>query len=65
MLDNSKLVQKGPQRALSIHQGRVSLAAVAAVSVPAIAQARGGSDDPVNHVRREHHRIASTTARRG
>ena len=37
----------------------VSLAAIAAISVPAIAQARGGSDDPVNHVRREHHRQGS------
>jgi len=33
------------------------LAAVAAMSVPAIAQARQGSDDPTHHVRREHHRL--------
>lgn len=33
------------------------LAAVAAVSVPAVAQARQGSDDPAHHVRREHHRV--------
>ncbi len=33
------------------------LAAVAAISVPAVAQARHGSDDPSTHVRREHHRV--------
>ena len=30
------------------------LAAVAAMAVPAVAQARHGSDDPPNHIRREH-----------
>jgi hypothetical protein len=35
----------------------LSLAAVAALAVPAVAQARFGSDDPPNHVRREHHRL--------
>jgi len=33
----------------------VSLAAVGALSVPAVAQARHGSDDPAGHVRQEHH----------
>jgi hypothetical protein len=33
------------------------LAAVAAMSVPAVAQARQGSDDAAQHVRREHHRV--------
>jgi hypothetical protein len=32
----------------------VSLAAVGALSVPAVAQARHGSDDPAGHVRQEH-----------
>lgn len=36
----------------------VSIAAVAALSVPAVAQARHGSDDPASHVRREHHRVS-------
>ena len=36
----------------------ISLGAVAALAVPAVAQARHGSDDPANHVRREHHRVA-------
>jgi hypothetical protein len=30
---------------------------VAALAVPAAAQARFGSDDPPQHVRREHHRL--------
>jgi hypothetical protein len=30
------------------------MAAVAAIAVPAIAQARDGSDDPANHQQREH-----------
>jgi hypothetical protein len=34
------------------------LAAVAAMAVPAVAQARHGSDDPPNHIRREHNRFA-------
>ena len=34
----------------------VVLASVAALSVPAVAQARHGSDDPAGHVRHEHHR---------
>jgi Ni/Co efflux regulator RcnB len=33
----------------------LSLAAVASVAAPAVAQARHGSDDPANHVRHEHH----------
>jgi hypothetical protein len=35
----------------------VSLAAVGALSVPAVAQARHGSDDPAGHVRQEHHAV--------
>jgi Spy/CpxP family protein refolding chaperone len=35
----------------------VTLSAAAAVAVPAVAQARGGSDDPANHVRHEHHQV--------
>jgi hypothetical protein len=31
-----------------------ALVAAGAVAVPAIAQARGGSDDPPNHEQREH-----------
>jgi Spy/CpxP family protein refolding chaperone len=34
----------------------VALAAVSALSVPAVAQAKHGSDDPIGHVRQEHHR---------
>ncbi len=34
----------------------VALAAVPALAVPAVAQASHGSDDPVGHVRHEHHR---------
>jgi hypothetical protein len=37
----------------------VSVAAAAALALPAIAQASHGSDDPVNHVRGEHHRLVS------
>jgi hypothetical protein len=33
----------------------LSLAAIAALATPGVALARQGSDDPVNHVRREHH----------
>jgi hypothetical protein len=33
----------------------VALAAVAALSVPAVAQASHGSDDAATHVRQEHH----------
>ena len=33
----------------------VPLAAVSALSVPAVAQASHGSDDPAGHVRHEHH----------
>jgi Ni/Co efflux regulator RcnB len=33
----------------------LSLAAVAAVAAPGIAQAHNGSDDPANHIRHEHH----------
>jgi Ni/Co efflux regulator RcnB len=40
------------------------LAAVAAMAVPAVAQARHGSDDPPNHVRREHHRADRDDAAR-
>jgi hypothetical protein len=35
----------------------LSFTAVAALAVPAVAHARNGSDDPPNHVRREHHRV--------
>jgi hypothetical protein len=42
----------------------ISIAAVGAIAVPAIAQARQGSDDPVTHVRQEHHR-ADHRLRRG
>src|SRR5690348_17014625 len=35
----------------------ITLSAAAAVAVPAVAQARGGSDDPANHVRHEHHQV--------
>jgi Ni/Co efflux regulator RcnB len=31
-----------------------ALAAVGAIAVPAVAQARGGSDDPANHEQRPH-----------
>jgi hypothetical protein len=34
----------------------VAIASVAALSVPAVAQASHGSDDPAGHVRHEHHR---------
>ena len=37
-------------------KGLVALAAVSALSVPAVAQAKHGSDDPIGHVRQEHHR---------
>lgn len=36
----------------------LSLAAVGALAVPAVAQARHGSDDPVGHDRQEHHAVA-------
>jgi hypothetical protein len=39
-----------------VTKAMVALAAVGALSVPAVAQASHGSDDPVNHVRQEHHR---------
>ncbi|MDQ6607480.1 MAG: hypothetical protein M3Z06_13150 [Actinomycetota bacterium] len=42
----------------------ISIAAVGAIAVPGIAQARHGSDDPVTHVRQEHHR-ADHRLRRG
>jgi hypothetical protein len=32
-----------------------ALAAAGAIAVPAVAQARGGSDDPPNHEQRAHH----------
>jgi hypothetical protein len=35
----------------------LSLAVVASLAVPGVAQARHGSDDPPNHVRHEHHRF--------
>jgi Ni/Co efflux regulator RcnB len=38
----------------------LSLTAVAALAVPAVAQARNGSDDPAGHVRHEHHQLART-----
>ena len=31
-----------------------ALAVTGAIAVPAVAQARGGSDDPANHAQREH-----------
>ncbi len=37
-------------------KGLVALAAVSALSVPAVAQAKHGSADPIGHVRQEHHR---------
>jgi hypothetical protein len=42
----------------------ISIAAVGAIAVPAVAQASHGSDDPVTHVRQEHHR-ADHRDRRG
>jgi hypothetical protein len=33
------------------------LAALAAISLPAAAEARHGSDDPPQHITREHHRL--------
>ena len=33
----------------------LSIAAVAVLAMPGVALARQGSDDPVKHVRREHH----------
>lgn len=42
----------------------ISIAAVGAVGAPGIAQASHGSDDPVTHVRQEHHR-ADHRDRRG
>jgi hypothetical protein len=42
----------------------VTLAAIGAVSVPAIAQARHGSDDPAGHVRREHRHIVTNDRHR-
>jgi hypothetical protein len=41
----------------------VSLAAVGALSVPAVAQARHGSDDPAGHVRQQHHAARHHAAR--
>ncbi|HKO27014.1 MAG TPA: hypothetical protein VJU80_06115 [Solirubrobacteraceae bacterium] len=35
-------------------KGLAALAAAGAIGVPAVAQASGGSDDPVNHEQREH-----------
>ena len=32
-----------------------ALALASAIAVPAVAQARGGSDDPPNHEQRQHH----------
>jgi Spy/CpxP family protein refolding chaperone len=37
-------------------KGLVALAAASALAVPAVAQASHGSDDPIGHVRHEHHR---------
>jgi hypothetical protein len=42
----------------------LAITAVGAIAAPAIAQARQGSDDPVTHVRQEHHR-ADHRLRRG
>ncbi|MFL5859181.1 MAG: hypothetical protein ACJ780_00120 [Solirubrobacteraceae bacterium] len=41
----------------------VSLLAVGALSVPAVAEARHGSDDPAGHVRQEHHGAKHHAAR--
>jgi len=41
----------------------VSLLAVGALSVPAVAQARHGSDDPAGHARQEHHAVKHHAAR--
>lgn len=35
-------------------RGLTALAVAGALAVPAVAQARGGSDDPPNHDQREH-----------
>jgi hypothetical protein len=35
-------------------QALAALIAAGAIAVPAVAQARGGSDDPANHEQREH-----------
>ena len=35
----------------------LSLTTMAALALPAVAEARHGNDDPANHVRREHHRL--------
>jgi hypothetical protein len=43
----------------------LSLAAVAVLALPGVALARQGSDDPVKHVRREHHQRHLGEDRRG
>jgi Ni/Co efflux regulator RcnB len=42
-------------------KGLLSLTAVAALAVPAVAHATHGSDDPAGHVRHEHHQLVPTT----
>lgn len=43
----------------------IALAATGAIAVPAVAQARQGSDDPVGHQRHEHHQVLRGDHRRG
>jgi hypothetical protein len=35
----------------------LALLSIGAIAAPGVAQARHGSDDPVSHVRHEHHRF--------
>lgn len=49
--------QKGTAMHTRLAKGLLSLATVAALAAPGVAQARHGSDDPANHVRREHQRV--------
>jgi hypothetical protein len=43
----------------------MSIVAAAAIAAPGVAQARHGSDDPVAHVRHEHHRFDHHARRDG
>jgi hypothetical protein len=49
--------QKGEYMRYRYTKALVAIAAVGAISVPAVAQASHGSDDPAGHVRREDHRF--------
>ena len=49
--------QKGTAMYSRFTKALLSLAAVAALAAPGIAQASRGSDDPANHVQREHQRF--------